>query len=555
SIGMKQTLSLLRSKLGWITGIITTLSVVLGLVNDVPGALGLFSTHSGSVALLYKGEKVTGTPERNVVVCLDSVGSASLLNGIYPTFSNNTGYGVNNFAMRYTIESQSVMFEPTDYYSMTQEGDGCYVMKYKESMLPAFTTVERPVKKFFVAQNGGKLHLKAQASYDGVEYPMIYDVYARFFVVPYPKVLSFDEWKRRCQERFLPATSELKECDVYYLTRDNGTEQEINVNLGAIAQNRVAPTPSAETRKPKATPRPVAAPAPSTTVKKPASPEPKLTDVPTAPVMPSAATASGSTVQPPFNLRVIGYGNSSKWSEYVKLLIDNVQCDTTMMMLVLLEDSVSHNRTNELWRIRTERKYGYTQEVKNSVKPGYRIVDYAFCRENKQLADSIVKNDEDEYLKNITYRSVGVLAIDSLGFCRVMILKAEDALEGEGNNRMYFTNFKLAELRYYELPEYLLIDDYKPIDKYERIRVALKWGHWMGLFMAGFVLLLILCFIASDIWDERRWIRSWNDLVKYIYNSWGEGESYTKMILQILMYPFAFYLGGVLIVFIFFVIF
>lgn len=74
---MKQTLSLLRSKLGWITGIITTLSVVLGLVNDVPGALGLFSTHSGSVALLYKGERVTGTPERNVVACLDSVGSAS----------------------------------------------------------------------------------------------------------------------------------------------------------------------------------------------------------------------------------------------------------------------------------------------------------------------------------------------------------------------------------------------------------------------------------------------------------------------------------------------
>lgn len=552
---MKQTLSLLRSKLGWITGIITTLSVVLGLVNDVPGALGLFSTHSGSVALLYKGEKVTGTPERNVVVCLDSVGSASFLNGIYPTFSNNTGYGVNNFAMRYTIESQSVMFEPTDYYSMTQEGDGCYVMKYKETMLPAFTTVERPVKKFFVAQNGGKLHLKAQASYDGVEYPMVYDVYARFFVVPYPNVLSFDEWKRRCQERFLPATRELKECDVYYLTRDNGTEQEINVNLGAIAQNRVAPTPSAETSKSKATQRPVAAPAPSKTVTKPASIEPKRTDVQAAPVMSSVATACGSTVQPPFNLRVIGYEKSERYtSEYVKLHIDNVQCDTTMMLLVLLEDSVSHRRKNELWRIRTERKYGYTQEKSYGVKPGYRIVDYAFCRENKQLADSIVKNDKDEYLKNITCRSVGVVAIDSLGFCREMILKAEDALDGEGENFMYYTNFKLAELRYYELPEDLLIDDYKPIDKYERIRVALKWGHWFGLFGAGFVFLLILFFIAVDLWDERKGIRTWNDVVKCVCNDWGEGESYKMMILRILMFQFAFYLGGVLIVFIFIVL-
>ena len=552
---MKHALSLLRSKLGWITGIITTLSVVLGLVNDVPGALGLFSTHSGSVALLYKGERVTGTPERNVVVCLDSVGSAALLNGIYPTFSNSTGYGVNNFAMRYTIESQSVMFEPTDYYSMTQEGDGCYVMKYKESMLPAFTTVERPVKKFFVAQNGGKLHLKAQASYDGVEYPMIYDVYARFFVVPYPKVLSFDEWKRRCQERFLPATRELKECDVYYLTRNNGTEQEINVNLGTIAQNRIAPAPSAETSKPKATPRPEAAPTPSTTVKKPASTGSKRTDVQTAREMSSAAAASGSTVQPPFNLRVVGYEkHNTRVCEYVKLHIDNEQCDTTMMMLVLLEDSVSHNRKNELWRIRTERKYGYTQEKKYRVVPGYRIVDYSFCRENKQLADSIVKNDEDEYLKNITYRSVGVLAIDSLGFCREMILKAEDALEGKGENFMYYTNFRLAELRYYELPEDLLIDDYKPIDNYERIRVALKWGHWLGLYMGGFVFLLILVFVVTDIWDERKRIRSWNDVAKCVYNSWAEGGSYKMMILRILMFPFAFYLGGVLIMFIFIII-
>ena len=132
-----------------------------------------------------------------------------------------------------------------------------------------------------------------------------------------------------------------------------------------------------------------------------------------------------------------------------------------------------------------------------------------------------------------------------------MILKAEDALDGKGENFMYYTNFRLAELRYYELPEDLLIDDYKPIDKYERIRVTLKWGHWLGLYMGGFVFLLILVFVVTDIWDERKRIRSWNDVAKCVYNSWAEGGSYKMMILRILMFPFAFYLGGVLIMFIF----
>ena len=166
-----------KSKFAKITAAISAplgaIALVLGLVNDLPGAYGLFANRSGSVALTYKGEKVENVGERHVIVCLDSVKSASKLTGIYPVFSNNTSYGVNNFAMRYVVESKGVEIAPSDFYSMSQGEESDYVLKYKETLLPAFTAVERPIKNFYVAENGGHLRLSAHASYDGIDNPIV----------------------------------------------------------------------------------------------------------------------------------------------------------------------------------------------------------------------------------------------------------------------------------------------------------------------------------------------------------------------------------------------
>ncbi len=527
----------------------SSIAMIIGLITDVPSAIGLFTVRSGDIALTYKGEKVENIRERHVIVCLDNVKSASQLTGIYPTFSNNTNYGINNFAMRYTIESQNVMFEPTDYYNMSQEGNGYYVLKYKETMLPAFNTVECPIRKFIVAQNGGKLHLMAQSSYDGIKVPIIYNVYANFYVIPYPSTCSYEEWKRKCQQNFIPNTQGLSECDVYYLTQNNGYEQEINFRLGNITRN-TAQTIQQETLSQKQLHENEQRQHKKT--EQQTTPKPIYTPQPTITQLPDKTSYS----QLPFNLRVSGYKQPEQGDEMVELSINNALCDTTMMMLVLLEDSATHEKSNDLWQIRVIRsnKYSSVQNIYHTVKSGCRLVDYAFCRENKAIGDSITGLDNDSILKNNTLRTIGILAVqntDSDSYYMTWMLKPKDATNvGKGHRSIDLKNYRkinYTKLQYYELPEDLLIDEYKPIGKYEWLRTTLILSHWFGVGVSAIILVIFLFFVISRIWEERKSISGWKNVAYIIKDEWG-ATTLAKTLGQLTLVVFTWYITGMLLV-------
>lgn len=525
-----------KSKVAKITAGISApvgaIALVLGLVNDLPGAYGIFTNRSGSVALTYKGEKVENVGERHVIVCLDSVKSASKLTGIYPVFSNNTSYGVNNFAMRYSVESKGVEIAPSDFYTMSQGDESDYVLKYKETLLPAFTAVERPIKNFYVAEDGGRLRLSAHASYDGINNPIVYDVYTNFYVVPYRGSLSYDDWKRLCQRKFLSDTHDIQECDVYYLTQRNGFEQEINFRLGDLRPDRLESAENIAATRPAAKkPEPERRVSPKPEPKSEPKARPAQTPASFKPAAARRPAASASEPMP-FALRIEDVGGDT-----VNVHVDKVPCDTVLMMLVLLEDTVAHVKSNDLWVLSVDsRNYGTTY-LRDKGK-GRRLVDYAFCRENPALRDS-VKIGSDSTLVNKLSRTIGVYAGRDFGtWYRHGIIKP-------GKN-MRFGGFD--DVRFYELPEALLVDEYKAGADESDAMSFLSAAVVVGGIFAAVWLGIVFFFALITYFTERDRIIDFEDFVRFVV----EDSSYDvrKLWWQLPLSVVIAFFAGVLLLFV-----
>ena len=487
--------------LAWITGPLTIIATILGLVNDVPGALGLFSNHSGSVALSYKGEKVENVGERHVIICLDRANSVSNLTNIFPTLSNNTSYGVNNFSMRYNLESQGVAFEPTDFYVFTPEDDRGAVLKYKENLLPAFTTVDKPIRKFSLDESGGKLKLSAHASYDGIENPIVYNVLAYFYVEPYSSLMNYDEWKLKCQRKFLPDTRGFKECDVYYLTQSKGLEQEIKVNLAALTQNDAAnkmPTARQQTRR-----------------QHTATSNPTKATSSTSQSATSRQSHINQSCQP-FSLRIERVEKSD--GVFLSASVENPSCDTTFLMLVLLEDTVTNEKSNLLWHVYAKQQYKQNNLLSLS-NHNNRLIDYGFCKEIKSFGDSLTISN-DSVVVNNTLRTIGVYTHNNLGHWISQSYLRPNA-SGEWNSKIDLKSYPNCTFSYYDLPEELLIDEYRQVDEYRWLKDGIYDSFLVACMLAMLLILPWLFIIISEVFSKK--IKRFSDFkLAYVSFCWDD---------------------------------
>lgn len=509
-----------------ITGPLAIIATILGLVNDVPGAVGLFSNHSGNVSLTYKGEAVDNIGERHVVVCLDDATSVSKLTNIFPTFSNNTSYSVSNFAVRYSLEPQGITFSPTDFYSMAPDGEADFVMKYKDNTLPAFTTVERPIRSFHLNDNGGKLKLSAKASYDGIANPITYDVYANFYVIPYTASISYEEWKRACQRKFLTETRNLRECDIYYLSQKKGLEQDINVNLGILAQNSADPEKQVSTQdKPRSK---ASSENPATKVSTPT----KASYTTPLPETPSPIVAS---LLPNVRIERITEGNEV----YLECSPSCIS-DTTLMMLVLLEDSVTNKKSNILWAIDAKSQYNQTNMYQLS-NPNIQLLDYNFCKKISGLGDSISLNN-DSILENNTARTIAFYAENKNGYSTSSILKPKDKKDLRNSFGYVFTDYS-----YYDLPEELLADENKQKADENKQKDVLQINDQIydSLLLSGMLCFIIvisilfrtLLFLILSVFAKE--LKKFSDIPKCIIELWDNIFN-AKNIAQLLWKQFLF---------------
>lgn len=221
---------LLRSRVvRWITGGVTGVAALIGTWT---GYKTMEQQAGGVLSMQYNGEVVKGTLARNLVICVDSTVVEKNFSSICPNFYNSRKYTVRDLSLRYELESEGIQFEPTGMFTLSNEGDGKYLLRYNLDKLASYETTSPPVRKFIIPDNGGAVSMRAMASFDGADSLMTYLVNAKFVVVDNAGTKSFEDWRRRCQQRCAESFSP-KQFDAYYVSlryRDHDYQYNVPID-------------------------------------------------------------------------------------------------------------------------------------------------------------------------------------------------------------------------------------------------------------------------------------------------------------------------------------
>lgn len=451
----------------------------------------------GTLQATLNGEVLENNSHRDVIICLDKPQAANSLSALYPTFSNSSSYSIRDFYLSYHVKSSSVMFEPTDYYTLYNDAPGCYSLKYKESVLPGSRSVENPIREIIVAENGGSLTFTSDVTYDGSSEPYIYELNAQYMVVPNDEGLTYEQWKQKCQKQYLASVGN-KETPVFYLTSDGHVEYAVSIALAPsnesahvqeqkpddnrkIAQN-VEPAKPKPAPAPKPTPVPVK---PKAEPVKPAQAPAKPVPVEAQPVQTQTASLKSyieSVTQTPEKLK-------GKMYNYISFRLSSACPDTTLMICQLLEDTVSHKFDNGMFRIE---RHGYSGRYGYYHFPTLRMQDYVFCTENPALADSVEFNKE--FVRNNTRRTIGICSENDCSKVSTLIAPHKSTWIGKDENR---------RCTFYDVPQQILADQYAPIPKpFSDMTKVLKNGFLWGLMGLLYLLGLVILFMCATLIDD-----------------------------------------------------
>lgn len=198
----------------WIAGIVTGTTAIIGTWT---GYKSMEQQAGGILSMQYNGEVVQGTSVRNLVICVDSAVVEKNFSSICPNFYNSKKYTVRDLSLRYEVVTDGVQFEPTGMYTLSNEGDGTYMLRYTLDKLASYETTSPPVRKFIIPHNGGEVKLRAMASFDGADSLMTYQVNAKFVVIDNAGTQNFEEWRNRCRQR-CAGTFSPEQFDAYYIS-------------------------------------------------------------------------------------------------------------------------------------------------------------------------------------------------------------------------------------------------------------------------------------------------------------------------------------------------
>lgn len=472
----------------------------------------------GTLQATLNGEVLENNSHRDVIICLDKPQAANSLSALYPTFSNSSSYSIRDFYLSYHVKSSSVMFEPTDYYTLYNDAPGCYSLKYKESVLPGSRSVENPIREIIVAENGGSLTFSSDVTYDGSSEPYIYELNAQYMVVPNDEGLTYEQWKQKCQKQYLASVGN-KETPVFYLTSDGHVEYAVSIALAPsnesahvqeqkpddtrqIAQN-------VEPAKPKPSPAPKPTPAP---VKPKAEPvKPAQAPAKPAPVVAQPVQTQTTSVES-YIESVTQNPAEYKGEMYncISYRVSSACPDTTLMICELLEDTMTHKFDNDMCRIVRlgySGSYGYYRQATS------RLQDYAFCTENPALADSVKFNKE--FVRNNTRRTIGIYCENDSNRVGKLIAPHKSTWIGKDENR---------RCTFYDVPQQILADQYAPIpNPFSDMTGVVKDGFLWGLMGPLYLLGLGIFFLCVISWEDgfnlktlkKEFIEVWKDACKY----------------------------------------
>lgn len=502
----------------------TALSGAMAVAGLAISGISYLHDTGGNLQATLNGEVLENHSHREVIICLDNPKAASSLSALYPTFSNSSSYSIRDFYLSYHVSSNSVMFEPTDYYTLYNDAPGSYSLKYKETVLPGSRSVENPIREIIVAENGGNMTFTTDVTYDGSSEPYVYELNAQYMVVSNDEGLNFEQWKHKCQEKYLAAVGNT-ETPVFYLMSDGHMEYAVNIGLTAKTEPTPTHAPKSEVKdRPQVerTPEPISSPSTKETTA--SAPKPTLVSTPRENYVPAdnQTTISQNDKVEPHSLGnliesvtqepVVSEGRTYNNITY---RIKSDQKDGSLMILELLEDTITHKQENNVNQISVR---GCDQLYSIYVSSATRLQDYALCTENVALADSV--DIDGEFIRNNTRRTIAVHRVDDEGSLTKLIKPHKEEWLGKGRNRT---------CTFYEVPQQMLTEAYAPINKpFHNVTENLKDCFVYGLFFVLGAIGAVLIFFGGSItaggfaefkkdvlemWEDRYIVLKWLTLI------------------------------------------
>ena len=445
---------LMRSKvMRWIAGIATGATTALGAWT---GWMTYEQQSGGLLSMQYNGEVVSGKNTRNLVICVDSTVVEKNFSSICPNFYNSRKYTVRDLSLRYELQSRGIQFEPTGMYSLSDEGEGVYMLRYNLDKLASYETTSPPVRKFIIPNNGGEVTMRAMASFDGADSLMTYRVNAKFVVVDNGGTYSFDEWRNRCQRQCNKQMSD-GEYDAYYLSlRYRESDYRYNVPLEESKQT-VADTNLAKNEEP-------------AVKKEPAKQE---------------QNAEQSQSQSAEKYEPEKYSDTNVDLSNVQFYTDTVthvaiRRNGHQAVVMLIEDTVTHKFANFVLEFNNANTTANVWDLaKNTM-----LRNFAYLDADPTLGED-VEYEDDKYYND--HREAIGLVCGNFGQpdYRTFVVKPKSSAHADNYG---------ANVRYYRLPEHVLCEDNKPIG----VWTSLRKSGMLWVIVGNFLFVLVLPIFDKD---------------------------------------------------------
>ena len=434
---------LMRSKvMRWIVGIVTGATTALGAWT---GWMTYEQQSGGLLSMQYNGEVVSGKNTRNLVICVDSTVVEKNFSSICPNFYNSRKYTVRDLSLRYELQSRGIQFEPTCMYSLSDEGEGVYMLRYNLDKLASYETTSPPVRKFIIPDNGGEVTMRAMASFDGADSLMTYRLNAKFVVVDNGGTYSFDEWRTRCQRQCNKQMSG-GEYDAYYLSlRYRESDYRYNVPLEESKQT-VADTNLAKNEEP--------------AVKKEPAKQEQIAE--------QSQSQSAEKYEPEkYSDTNVDLSNVQFYTDTVTHVA--IRRNGHQAVVMLIENTVTHKFANFVFEFDNANT---TANVWNLGK-NTMLRNFAYLDADPTLGEDVYYEYEKYY--NDHREAIG-LVCGNFGQpdYRTFVVKPKDYAHANNYG---------ANVRYYRLPEYVLSEDNKPL------------GVWTWLWKSGWLWIVVGCFL------------------------------------------------------------
>ena len=440
----------------WITGIVTGATTLVGAWT---GWMTYEQQSGGVLSMQYNGEVVSGVNHRNLVICVDSTVVEKNFSSICPNFYNSRKYTVRDLSLRYRVESEGIQFEPTGMYNLSNEGDGTYILRYTLDKLASYETTSPPIRKFIIPNNGGAVTMCAMASFDGADSLMTYQVNVNFLVVDNAGTQSFNEWQSRCQQ-MCNRQQAGKTYDAYY----------VSLRYGDADYCYNAPL---ETKKHSAEDAALAENMAKAEVKNAAKDDVGEEKAATE----SSESEADKYDSKKFSDRDIDLSNVRFYSD--SLMHVAIRRNGHQAVVMLVEDSVEHRFINYAGEFFDESPAEQVWIFPND----YMLLNFAYLDEDASLAYKIEYDDgcyENKWSRSVafSYYSPKIKQV-------VMEIVPPKSKTGKMEEQEI--------LRYYSLPEHVLVDENKQVFFWNTL-----WNGYKYVLLIGFI-----CFLLLPLFDSK----------------------------------------------------